>query len=377
MAKMGLLLVGAAWVGLLIAGVYGYTVAVMPQQAYSCSQSETLNAAGATLAYPLLSAIIARYHAANPCIEINYQPVGSESGINEFASKLVDFGATYPPMNNRQQMNAPNALHIPESISAIAVTYNIPGLAGRLNLTGDVLAKIYLYQITKWNDPQVQDLNPNQNLPDKTISTIHADDAGSTFVFTGFLSAANSEFAGKVGQSITPAWPGSGVVVPADSEMASLIDKSPYSIGYMELSYVIQVQLNSSSGLKVAAIQNTAGNMITPSEETIQAAANKLRNELPGGDQDWQAVNLLNEPGTNAYPLVTFTYIIVFRELAVVSSMSAGKASALASFLWYVVHDGQSSGPALAYVPLPGNTVSIDEVSIKSITFKGQVALQS
>jgi phosphate transport system substrate-binding protein len=363
--------IGIAWILLLSAAAYGYVVVSSSATVSQASnETVTLNGAGATLAYPLLQSIITKYQQGNPGVAINYQPIGSEAGINEFTLKIVQFGATYPPMTPQQKAKAPSALHIPESVSAVAVSYNIPGVPQGLNLTGPVIAEIFLYNITKWDDPKIQTLNPHVALPDNTIITVHADDAGSTFVFTGFLNQTSDDWATHVGQSITPTWPGFGVGVPADAQVANLIRSDPNTIGYMEESYAIQ------SGLNAASIQNSAGNFVAPSEGTTKAAADQLRTQLPSGDADWEGVNLLNEPGSNAYPLVTFTYLLVYRELSIVPSMTSTKASVLADFLWYVVHDGQALGPPLDYVPLSQGIVAVDEQSIRSLTFNGHALLQ-
>ena len=363
-------LIGVAWILLLSAAAYSYVVASSSATASQASnETVTLNGAGATLAYPLLSSMITKYQQQHPNVAINYNTIGSEAGINEFTLKIIQFGATYPPMTPEQKAKAPSALHIPESVSAVAVAYNIPGVPQGLNLTGSVISEIFLYNITKWDDPKIQTLNPHVALPDHTIITIHADDAGSTFVFTGFLNQTSDDWATHVGQSVTPAWPGFGVGVLADAQVAYQIRTAPNTIGYMEESYALQ------SGLNTASLQNTAQNFISPTEATTKAAADQLRTQLPSGDGDWEGVNLLNQPGQNAYPLVTFTYLLVYRELSIVPSMTSAKASVLADFLWYVVHDGQALGPPLDYVPLSQGIVTVDEQSIRSLTFNGQALL--
>ncbi len=215
----------------------------------------------------------------------------------------------------------------------------------------------------------LQNLNPGLTLPNKPISSVHQEDGdGTTFMFTSYLSEASPEWQSKVGAGTLVTWL-SGVGVPTSGGVAGSVATTDNSIGYMELSYALQ------SNLAYAAIQNPAGNWILPSADSARAADEQLKTALPNGEGDWSDINLLNEPGTDAYPLVTFTYIIVYRELNVVPYMDLEKAKALVGFLWYISHDGQSLGSALQYVPLTSDVVAINEQSIRSITFAGNALL--
>lgn len=368
LVRVRLVILGAAWILLLSASVYGYSVVSGPNR-FSAANSQylTLNAAGTTLAYPLLSLVAGRYTETHPNVLINYQAEGSVFGIREFTAKRIDFAATYPPLNRNQRKAAPNALHIPESISAVAVSYNLQGVSSGLNLTGALIAEIFLYNITRWDDPAIRQLNPNTSLPDKTIITVHnAEPEGTTFVFTTFLSITSSDWQTHVGNGTDVAWPGYGASTPTDAGVSSLVKSTPNSIGYMELSYAIQ------AGLTYASILNRGGHYVEPSAQTASAAAEHLNNTLPAGDGDWSRINLLDEPGPSSYPLVTFTYLLAYKELNVVPSMDQQKAKALADFFWFDVHDGQSLGTSLGYVPIPQRVVDINEQSLKSITFDGQ-----
>ncbi len=381
MPSFRLVLIGIGAIVLLVAGAYGALVLASPassnfgQPTSNREQSVTLNGAGATLAYPLLSLITGKYTEIHPNVLINYQPIGSVGGIKQFTLKTVDFGATYPPMNAAQRAKAPNALHVPEAISALAVAYNIQGVPTGLRLTGSVLAKIFLGNISRWDDPELVVLNPGAHFPSTTIITIHQEEGdGTTFVFTSYLTQQSPKWAQLVGAGTFVQWPPLVPVPPpvslsisSSAGVAALIGSTANSIGYMELSYALQ------SGLTYASIQNHAGNFVLPSLETAKAADADLNTALPSGDGDWSDVNLLDEPGPNAYPMVTFTYLIIYRELNVVPSMDLGKAKALVSFAWYAVHDGQALGSPLQYVPLTQDIISINEQSLKSITFNGQL----
>jgi len=373
MPSFRILLIVIAALALLTASVYGGIVETSPLFSSSLGPSVTLNGAGATLTYPLLSNIGLSYTKVHPNVYVNYQPIGSIAGINAHIAKTVDFGATYPPLTYNQSLQAPHTLHLPESISAVVLGYNVLEADGKtplpsgLRLNGTVLAKIFLGNITKWNDPGITSLNSDlaTALPGSAIQTIHDTLAeGGTFVFTSYLASVSTDFNVTVGHGTIVPWP-IGLQVPGNSGITALIQSTPGSIGYIELAYALL------SNVPYASIQNSAGNFIVPSLESARAADDQLTTALPKGNESWYSISLLNEPAPDAYPIVTFTYIIVYQDLSVIRSMDINKAKVLADYLWYVVHDGQSFAPALAYVPLPPNIVAIDEASIKSITFNG------
>ena len=247
----------------------------------------------------------------------------------------------------------------------------MPGVPSGLHLTGKVIADIFQGTITTWNDPAIQSLNTNVTLPSKAIVTVHrSDGSGTTFIFTGYLSASSNSWNSSVGQGKSVAWPnapGGTIGSNGNTGVASTVNGTQYSIGYVELAYALQ------NGMTVAAIQNPAGNWIQPSLQSTELAVQSgASTGLPSGDASWVNVSLLNTPDANAYPIVSFTYLIVYKELNVVSGMNQNKATALVQFLWYVVHDGQDLAPAQAYAQLPSNVVQIDEATIRSITFNGQ-----
>lgn len=370
MPSLRIILVVISALALLTASVYGGIVETSPLQSSSLGPNVTLNGAGATLTYPLLSNIGISYTKIHPNIYINYQPIGSIAGINAHIAKTIDFGATYPPLNVNQSLQAPNTLHIPESISAVALGYNVNDASGNpipsgLHLNGTVIAEIFLGNITRWNNFRIKHLNPSINLPDEPIQTIHDVLAeGGTFVFTSYLTSVSPDFAAHVGNGTTVQWP-VGLSTPGNAGITALIKSTPGSIGYIELAYAIL------SNVPYASIENVAHNYVAPSLASAKAADDNLTRALPRGDQLWSNVTLLNELAPDAYPIVTFTYIIVYRDLSVIPSMDLNKAKVLADYLWYIVHDGQSLAPPLAYVPLPANIVAIDEASIKSMTFQG------
>jgi phosphate transport system substrate-binding protein len=351
-------------IAIIVGGVAAYIFLSQP----SSQTTVKLNGAGATFPYPLLNAMVTKYTTeVKTDVQINYQSIGSGGGISALKSKTVDFAASDAPLTASDAASAPNTLHIPESIGAVTLAYNLPGIPSGLNLTGKIIADIFQGTITMWNDSAIRSLNTNTNLPEKTITTIHrSDGSGTTFIFTSYLSLSSQQWNSTVGQGKSVAWPG-GIGSNGNTGVASTVNGTQYSIGYVELAYALQ------NGMTVAAIQNPTGNWIQPSLASTQAAVESGASVgLPAGDASWVSVSLLNTSGANSYPIVSFTYLLVYKELNVVPGMTQERATALVQFLWYIVHNGQQLAPNLAYAQLPSNVVQIDEATIQSITFNGQ-----
>ena len=347
---------------IVIAGVFGYMYLSSPVEQVSLSGS------GATFPVPLLDAMITEYETIKPNVLLNYEGIGSGGGISALQAKTVDFAGSDAPLKESEAELAPNTLHIPETVGAVTVAYNIPNVATGLHLTGQVIADIFQGKITKWNDAAIQDINQDNMLPDHEIVVAHrSDGSGTTFIFTGYLSKVSSDWANTagLGQGKTVEWP-VGLGGNGNSGVAGIIQGTEYSIGYVELAYALE------NDMSVAAIKNPAGNFVSPSLETTTEAVSGKASSLPAGDASWSTVDVLNAPGDQAYPIVSFTYLLVYKDLKVVPGMTQSKATGLVQFLWWVVHDGQQLGPALEYAPLPTNVVQIDEASIQSITFNGQ-----
>jgi phosphate transport system substrate-binding protein len=364
-------------IAIIVAATLGYTFLRSPSSGptvspiYNQQGSVSLNAAGATFPYPLISSIITRYtHTVQSNVLINYQPMGSGGGISALKSKTVDFAASDAPLKASEITNMPNVLHIPETIGAVTLAYNLPGISSGLNLTGEVIADIFLGKITKWNDVAIQTLNRGTALPEKDIQTVHrSDGSGTTYIFTSYLSVSSSQWSEEVGRGKSVGWL-AGIGAPGNTGVASVIQGNKYLMGYVELSYAL------ANNMTLVAVQNPAGNWILPSLESIQVAVESgAASGLPAGNESWTNVNILNALAPQAYPIASFTYILTYQELNVISSMNLEKATALAEFLWYVIHDGQELASDLIYAPLPSNVVQVNEATIKSITFNGQQLL--
>ena len=322
---------------------------------------------GSSLVYPLLSQWTSNYHGLHSNIQVNYQSVGSGAGVTDFTNKVVDFAGTEAaPVPS----SLPNTtLTIPETIGAVTLAYNIPGVPTGLNLNENLTAEIFNGAITYWDNASITGINNRLSLPHNLITTVHrSDSSGTTFIFEGYL--LKSSFWPFAPQS--KSWPsgarGASLAGAQNNGVATDVLTTPNSIGYVEVAYALQNNMN------VAYVQNQArSSYIKPTLANITAAVNSADvSSLPTGLQDWSAVSLILQPGANSYPIVSFTYIIVYQQLNVRPLMTLDKAKALVDFIWYMVHEGQSAGVSLNYATLPAPIVTIDETSIKSITYNGQ-----
>jgi len=365
-----------------LSGVAGYFVPGLLKQSSSVI---TINGAGSSFVFPLLSAIDANYTSLNSGVQINYQSVGSGAGITDFSTKIVDFGATDAPLSGGLSGQRANItrdtgtpLAIPESIGAVAIAYNVNGISTGLKLNATVAAMIFQGNITQWNDPIIANMNLGVALPSSTITVVHrSDSSGTTFIFSGWLNSSNANFPWKLGVSKTPKWQygtkATYLSLPQNVGVAGGVQQNPNTIGYVELNYV----LSTTPPMTYATVLNGDQNSyVLPSLTTSTYAVNNSTASLPTGDGDWSKVTLLNAHGGSSYPIVSFTYILVFKELSVVPGMTQAKAQALVNYLWYVVHNGQDQATKLSFVALPVPVRTIDETTIRMITYNS-VALHS
>ena len=325
-----------------------------------------LNGAGSSFAFPLMSAWSTEYKTATG-VQINYQGTGSGAGISAIIAKNLDFGATDAPLNATQHSQNPTLLTIPESLGAVTVAYNLPTVPAHVNLTGPIIANIYLGLITRWDDANIRGINPGVTFPSTSIFVEYrSDSSGTTFVFTDYLAKASSQFATQVGKGKLVAWPvGSGS--PQNQGVANAVKGQIGAIGYVELAYVVQ------NSMSYAKVQNAEGNYILPDLNSTAAAASSAAGSLPAGNSDWSHVSITNATGAGSYPISTFTYILVYQELDVYpSGMTQAKAQALVAFLRWAISTGQTTATSLTYAPLPSAVVTQDGATIDMITFNGQ-----
>ena len=334
----------------------------------SPGQTVTLLGSGATFPFPLITKWSSVYvNETGGRVQVNYQGIGSGAGIQAITAKTVDFAGSDAPLKPSERAAAPGLLHVPETIGAVTAAYNVASLSSGLNLTGHVLGEIFLGKITTWNHANISALNPAVVLPSSTITVVHrSDSSGTTFVWTSYLHLENPGWNSSfVGKSIN--WPG-GIGASGNAGVAGKILTTPNSIGYVELAYTVQ------NSMKVGKIRNPAGNFISPSLASTAAAAASAPT-FPSPDGDWNNVTILNAAGANSYPIASFTYLLVYKELNTIgTSMTQVKAQALVDFLWWCVHNpgGQQYATSLVYPTLPQTVVTLDEQAIRSIAFNGQ-----
>ena len=317
-----------------------------------------LTGAGATFPYPLYSKWIAEYEKVDPKVTINYQSIGSGGGIKQITEKTVDFGASDAPMKDEELAKAGKLLHFPTTLGAVVLAYNLPDVKDQLKLTPDVVAGIYQCDIKTWNDPKIAAANPGVKLPSDAISVAYrSDGSGTTNVFTSYLSAISPTWKDKVGAGKSVSFPvGSGA--KGNEGVAGLIKTTPGTIGYIEIAYAKQ------TNQPFALVQNKAGKFVAPSADTISAAAAGVK--MP----DDFRVSIVNADGDNAYPISSFTYLLVYQDMD-----DAVKGKAVAQFLWWALHDGQKLAAPLDYAPLPDAVVKMEEAKLHSLTAKGQPLL--
>jgi len=311
-----------------------------------------LNAAGATFPYPIYSKWFSQYHQMHPDVEINYQSIGSGGGIAQLKAGTVDFGASDMPLDDSKVKQMPMPfLQLPTVLGSVVPAYNVPEVKTELKFTPDVLAGIYLGSINKWNDKAIAAVNPGVSLPDKSIVVIHrSDGSGTTFVFTDYLSKVSSEWKSRVGSNTSVSWP-VGLGGKGNEGVAGFIRQMDGAIGYVELIYALQ------NHITYGAVKNSAGNFVKASLESTTAAAASAK--MNG--QDFR-VSITNASGKEAYPIATFTYLLIPTQWK-----DQTKKNAVTEFLNWMLDGGQSMTTQLYYAPLPDSVKEKEKSAISSI----------
>ena len=306
------------------------------------AQAQNLNGAGATFPNPIYSRWFSEYAQQHPNVHINYQSVGSGAGIRQVSEKTVDFGASDGPMTDQQLADAKakgiNLLHIPTVLGAVVPVYNLPGVTQELHLAPEVIAGIYLGKITNWNDANIKHDNPGVNLPDHKILPVYrSDGSGTNYIWTDFLSKVVPEFQQEVGKGTSVKWP-LGIGQKGNEGVAGMVRSSPYSFGYVELIYALQNHM--SFGL----VRNPAGKYVKASVAGVTAAAAGAAKNMPA---DYR-VSITNAPGADAYPISSFTWLLI-----PVKSADPAKGKVIKDMLNWIVTSGESEVSTLSYAPLP------------------------
>jgi phosphate ABC transporter phosphate-binding protein len=299
-------------------------------------------------------------------VSINYQSIGSGGGIKQFTDMTVDFGATDAPMTAAQRQNLKGeVVHIPETIGSVVAVYNLPEIPNKgLKLTGPLLADIFLGRITKWDDPKIKELNTGLSLPSRDITVVHrSDGSGTTFVWTSYLSKVSPDWNDSIGKGTAVQWP-TGIGSPGNEGVANSVKTTPYTIGYVELAYALTTRMT------YAYLQNhDATNFVEPSLQSTREAVQALSTTLPRGEDSWEGISLLDAPGNNSYPIASFSYILLYKDMSTNPSVSKDKAEALIRFVSWAVTSGQQYSEPLSYVPLPESVVEHNLQTLRMITY--------
>lgn len=347
------------WLGLLVGAIAALTLSVACQTAPVDSSGTaprstpvTLNGAGASFPLFLYDRIFSEYRqAVDPSLQVNYQAIGSAAGIQQMISNTVDFGASDIAMTDQEMSQVdPGMVLIPMAAGTVAIAYNLPGVDSGLKLTRTALAEIFAGKLTRWRDSAIAEANPTLTLPDLPITVVHrSDGSGTTAVFTAHLSAISPGWEQEVGSGLNVSWP-TGVGIKSNAGVSAQIQQAEGTIGYVEYSYAQRL------GFPVAALENQAGEFVQPGPET---GANGLESvELPENLRAFVA----DPPGPDAYPIVTYSWILAYQQYA-----DAAKGEALKAVLKWGLSEGQQFSEQLGYVPLPATVAERAIAAVETI----------
>jgi len=328
-----------------------------------------LTGAGATFPYPLYAKYFAVYQKRTG-VRVNYQSIGSGGGVRQLFAQTVHFGASDAPLSDEKiaefkRRFKTEVVHVPTALGAVAVVYNLPGVKEPLKFTGELLAEVFLGKVRTWNDPKIAELNPGVRLPPLPVTVVHrSDGSGTTFVFTEYLAKVSPAWRERVGFGKSVSWP-TGLGGKGNEGVAGMVRQTPGAIGYVELVYALQ------NKIPFAALKNRAGRFVLPSLASVKAAA-ALEDFPPDA-----RVSLTDTPAPEGYPIASFTWILVYRDMAKNRAFkSPAQAKALAELLWWIVHDGQAYNEPLHYARLPEVAVRVTEANLRALAYKGEPLLR-
>jgi phosphate transport system substrate-binding protein len=295
------------------------------------------------------------YHKLHPTIQINYQSLGSGAGIKQVTEGTVDFGASDGPMSDANikefaAKRGTNILHFPTVLGADVPTYNVPGVSTDLNFTPAALAGIFLGKIKKWNDPELVNANPGVKLPANDIVVVHrSDGSGTTYIWTDYLSKVSPEWEKGPGRGPSPAWP-VGLGGKGNEGVSGQVKQTPNSIGYVELIYAIQNKMSYGK------VRNKSGAFIKADLKSVSDAAAGVA--MP----DDFRVSITDSAGKTAYPIASFTWLLVPEEIK-----DKEKMKVIKDFLTWMLGPGQKMTDALSFAPLPAPVVAKEIKAIAKV----------
>jgi phosphate transport system substrate-binding protein len=317
----------------------------------------TINGAGATFPYPMYSKWFDEYHKKFANLQFNYQSIGSGGGIKQVTEGTVDFGASDGPMNDEQlkayqDKHGFPILHFPTVMGADVPTYNISGVTGELNFTPEAVTGIFLGKITKWNDPAIASANKGVNLPANEIVVVHrSDGSGTTYIWTDYMSKVSDEWKTKVGKGTSVNWP-VGLGGKGNEGVAGLVKQTPNAMGYVELIYAVQ------NNMPYGKIKNSSGAFIKADLAGVTAAAAGAAKSMP----DDFRVSITDAPGKTAYPISSFTWLLIPSKIP-----DATKRDAIKGFLKWMLAEGQDQAGALSYARLPKEVIAKEVKAINQV----------
>jgi phosphate transport system substrate-binding protein len=322
-----------------------------------CGGQVTLSGAGATFPYPLYARMLDEYYNKTG-IQVNYEGIGSGGGIRSLMDRIIDFGGTDAALTDDQLREAgAHILHIPTCIGSVGITYNLPGNPD-LKFSSDIIAGIYLGEITKWNDPKIAKLNPGISLPDLAIIPVHrSDGSGTTYVFTDYLNETSATWNRRIGKATSVNWPVS-IGQKGNAGVSGYVRENAGAIGYVEFSYAKQ------NNMPLGSIKNKSGNFIMPTVESTTLASEI---SLP----DDMRVSIVNTSAPQGYPITAFTWIIVYQEQAY-GGRSKERAKTIVKLLNWIISDGQQYTVPLDYAPLSDAALVKAQALIDSVVYNGE-----
>jgi phosphate transport system substrate-binding protein len=329
-----------------------FLAATLVACAASPALAQKLNGAGATFPYPIYSKWFSEYSAQHSGVQINYQSIGSGGGIRQLTAGTVDFAASDVPMTAQQLSDMKlKPIHIPAVLGAVVPIYNLPGVGSDLKFAPDVLADIYLGKITSWDDARIAKDNPGVKLPGLRINVVHrSEGSGTTFIFTDYLSKVSADWKNSVGANSAVSWP-TGIGAKGNESVAGMVRQLPGTIGYVELIYAMQNKIS------FGYIRNAAGTWVKGSIAGVTEAAASVK-AMPA---DYR-VSITNAPGKNAYPISSFTWLLIPNP-----APDGTKGKVIKDFLNWMLDHGQSEVEALYYAPLPDSVIAKVKATVANL----------
>lgn len=346
---------------LTIALISGCNTSGSKPEGNKSGKKVSLTAAGATFPLPYYNMVFKEY-TANTGVQVTYGGIGSGGGIRSLGDKVVDFGASDAFLSDEEMADfAGEVVHIPTCMGAVVIAYNLPGI-DELKLSDELLEKIFLGEVTKWNDPLISANNPGVKFPDLAITSIHrSDGSGTTYIFSDYMTKVSKKWAEQLGTGKSLNWP-VGMGAKGNPGVSGTISQTEGAIGYIGSEYAFAQKITT------AKVQNSSGEYVEPTIETISAAA---KGELP----DDTRVMLTNSTDPQSYPISGFTWIILYKEQAY-DKRTEEQARGTVEFLnWLIGEDAQSEASKVNYAPLPQGAVEKARAILASVTYNGKALL--